>query len=196
MTEIPRSLSSDWIRTVAVALRERPDIDSMEALHELCERLVPLAWREDRPRLESFAAAGDAGRFRRHPLAVADAPRASALLIYWPPGHATLSHDHDGLPGIELVVDGALEVDEFVRIGDAAHPTLALSRSLYLGVGDAAVFSGETYVHRCRNLSATRAALSLHVYGGALDAYRTFVADAAGRYRAREEFARTDSSLG
>jgi hypothetical protein len=97
--------------------------------------------------------------------------------------------------GRELDVDGALEVDEFERIGDPARPALARTRSLSLGIGDAAVFSGDAYVHRCRNLSTMRAAVSLHVYGGVLDAYRAFLVDTAGRWRAQSERAGSDVPL-
>jgi len=192
MAHVPHLSNSDWIRAAVAALGERANPDSAAALESLRDRLVPLAFRDDRPRIENFAGDGDSGRFRRHPLPIASG--CSALVMYWPAGYATLPHDHAGLAGIELVIDGALQVDEFVRVGDGAQ--LALARSLYLGIGDAAVFAGDAYIHRCRNLSTTRAALSLHVYGGALDAYQAFLVDTAGRYRARAETARSDAPLG
>jgi hypothetical protein len=37
--------------------------------------------------------------------------------------------------------------------------------------------------------------VSLHVYGGVLDAYRSFLADAAGRYRLQSERASNDVAL-
>jgi|GEM_PF-1045629 len=190
-------IDAGWIGGVVTALRQR-ETASQAGLDALRDRLVALVNREDGPLAAAFAQAGDAAKFRRHPLAAAElAPiGCSALMMYWPKGYSTLPHDHAGLWGIELVIDGALQIDEFVRVGERARPTLALARSLYLGIGDAAVFSGDAYVHRCRNLSGTQAALSLHVYGGSLDAYRAFLVDTSGRYRTREEIARSDAAIG
>ena len=93
------------------------------------------------------------------------------------------------------MLDGALEVEEFALGGDPDAPALAPTRRLMLGAGDAATFSGRRYAHRCRNLSATRPALSLHVYGGELDRYRAFHADAHGGHRAQAQHARIDATL-
>lgn len=196
MTHEPVPNESAWIRRVVASLRETLSPDSEEALEALRNRLAPLAFGDGCPRAAGFAFDADARRrLRRHPLVVGEDSACSALVMVWPPGYSTLPHDHAGLWGIELVVDGALEVDEFVRIGDPARPALARTRSLYLGIGDAAVFSGDAYVHRCRNLSTTRAAVSLHVYGGILDVYRAFQVDAAGRWRAQSERAGSDVAL-
>jgi len=184
-----------WIRRVVAIVGEKPAPDSEAALEALRDRLAPLAFGEGCPRADAFSAGAGAERLRRHPLVVGEDSTCSALVMVWPPGYSTLPHDHSGLWGIELVIDGALEVDEFIRIGDPARPALARARSLYLGIGDAAVFSGDAYVHRCRNLSTTRPAVSLHVYGGVLDAYRSFLADAAGRYRLQSERASNDVAL-
>jgi len=200
MMQVPVANESDWVRSdwigrVVAALKDSGAPDSPASLQALRDRLVPLAWAAGCPRADAFVRAGDDERFRRHPLEIPEVPDCSALVMVWPPGYATLPHDHAGLWGIELVIDGALEVDEFIPVGSSSRPTLALARSLYLGLGDAAVFSGDAYVHRCRNLSTTRAALSLHVYGGVLDTYRSFLIDTSGRYRARAEIARSDATL-
>jgi cysteine dioxygenase type I len=196
MMQVPVANESDWIRRVAAALKDSAAPDSPAELQALRNRLVPLAWAKGCPHADAFALDGDGGRFRRHPLAVAGIPGSSALVMYWPPGYSTLPHDHAGLWGIELVIDGVLQIDEFLRVENPVRPALTLARSLYLGLGDAAVFSGDAYVHRCRNLSTTRAALSLHVYGGPLDAYNAFHADVSGGYRVQSEIARNDCVLG
>jgi len=72
---------------------------------------------------------------------------------------------------------------------------LSAQRTLMLGTGDAAVFSGRRYAHRCRNLSSTRPALSLHVYGGVLDRYHAFQTDARGGYHASAHHASVDATL-
>ena len=39
--------------------------------------------------------------------------RYTGLIMVWPPGYSTPIHDHDGLWGIEWVLQGALGVDDF-----------------------------------------------------------------------------------
>lgn len=95
-----------------------------------------------------------------------------AALIAWPPGHATPIHDHGGLWGVEVVLDGILELEAFALDGLEPVPDRAGSR--VLGHGDAGMFEGPGYAHRCRNLSTRQPALSLHVYGAELACYRAF----------------------
>ena len=126
--------------------------------------------------------AAGAHRYRRLSLRQPQGPDDYAvLLIAWPPGHATPIHDHDGLWGIELVLDGVLQVESFAI---AVAPSLQLvpRGTVPLGIGDHAAFSDRDYAHRCRNLSAQRPALTLHVYGGALKRYRAYDRDDAGRW--------------
>jgi len=146
----------------------------------LADALAPSPWWEGCP-VAADALAG-AGRYRRLSLR---RPQGSddyaVLLIAWPPGHATPIHDHDGLWGIELVLDGVLQVESFAI---AVTPSLQLvpRETTPLGIGDHAAFSDRDYAHRCRNLSVQRPALTLHVYGGALERYRAYDRDAAGRW--------------
>lgn len=90
-------------------------------------------------------------------------------------------HDHSQLWGIELVLDGALEVKEFMGT-QSAPIELQFNRSVILGAGDATTFVDPGYVHSCRNMSDTKAALSLHVYGGMLDNYQAFQRDMHGSF--------------
>jgi|SRR5690606_2261145 len=107
-----------------------------------------------------------------------------AALIAWPPGHATPIHDHDGLWGVEVVLDGVIEVEAFSLDGEVPVPDPGASR--VLGRGDAGMFEGAGYAHRCRNLSNRQPALSLHVYGGELGCYRGFERDERGRWTSVE----------
>lgn len=183
--------SRSWLDTVRrdlAILGEAPAIATIEALSV---RLAERALQIDAPR----ATAPEHDRYRRHLLAGGGDEGHSCLLIEWPAAHRTPIHDHAGLWGIELVLDGALEVEEFALGGDLDRPLLTRTRALMLGAGDAAVFTGRRYAHRCRNLSATRPALSLHVYGGVLDRYRAFQADPRGGHSARTQHARIDAAL-
>lgn len=138
--------------------------------------------------------AGQATPYRRIPLAGHPARGYEALLILWPPGHATPIHDHAGLWGLELVLDGVLEVEAF-SLALQPVPRLAARDCTVLGIGDHAAFSGADYAHRCRNLSAQQPALSLHIYGGALDAYRSFHRQDAGDWVSVEHRAQRELAL-
>jgi Cysteine dioxygenase type I. len=145
----------------------------------LADALASSPWWEGCPAADALAGAG---RYRRLSLRQPQgADGYAVLLIAWPPGHATPIHDHDGLWGIELVLDGVLQVESFAI---AVTPSLQLvpRQTTPLGIGDHAAFSDRDYAHRCRNLSVQRPALTLHVYGGALERYRAYDRDAAGRW--------------
>ncbi|MBA2078935.1 cysteine dioxygenase family protein [Rhodanobacter sp. PCA2] len=152
------------------------------AVAQLTRSLAHAAWWEGCPAGADVFPAGTPPRYRRislrEPLYADD---YSVLLIAWPPGHATPIHDHDGLWGLELVLDGILGVESYA-IEVTPSVRLAPRGVTPLGIGDHATFSDADYAHRCRNLSAQRPALSLHVYGGALRRYRAFDQDAQGRW--------------
>jgi cysteine dioxygenase type I len=180
-----------WLRSVLDAV-QRHQAGGRATLDDLGAELSHLAWSDLAPTARTFAAGEE--RFRRHPIAGAARLGCSALLMYWPPGHATLPHDHGGLWGIEVVLDGALHVEEFIR-ADSEAPTLHAGRCLYLGIGDVAVFHSQRYVHRCRNLSNATPTLTLNVYGGVLERYVAFDVDKRGVLTAETCPAPSDSLL-
>jgi len=114
-----------------------------------------------------------ASSYRRIPLTRRDAQAYEALLIAWPPGHATAIHDHGGLWGLVFVLDGVLDEEAFTVSADGG---LRLDRrgAAMAKVGDCLRVTDADYAHRCRNPSLERPALSLHIYGGWLDGYRGF----------------------
>lgn len=183
--------NTKWLHSVIGAIR-RYRSGGRATLDDLKAELSHLAWSDLAP--SASALAGDKDRFRRHPVAGTRELGCSALVMYWPPGHATLPHDHGGLWGIEVVLDGALQVEEYLRGGSETAPTLAKERSLYLGIGDAAAFESPRYVHRCRNLSNASPTLTLHVYGGVLERYAAFD-ETAGALRTEPRIAVSDTPL-
>lgn len=135
--------------------------------------LSQVATWSDCPQATTLSSASSASSYRRIPLGVGKAHSYEALLIVWPPGHVTPIHDHDGLWGMEFVLDGVLEVESF-QLCTAPPIHLERDHHVIVGVGDHIAFSQADYAHRCRNLSRKRQALSLHVYGGELNLYRSF----------------------
>lgn len=163
--------------------RIRASLDSV-AVHAEC------------PDPRDFYDPDDLRQYRRHLLWGDEDSPYSILLIKWPPDHVTPIHDHGGVWGIELVIDGALQVDEFTAADLAGTPTrLTPLRSLILGVCDSTAFSDPRYVHRCRNLSSRRPSLSLHVYGGMLAEFASFRETRPGRYLPERQQASLDDSV-
>jgi predicted metal-dependent enzyme (double-stranded beta helix superfamily) len=149
----------------------------------LAQALSAFAWRPGCPTADDLIDPATPQLYRRIPLLPAHARGYSALLIVWPAGYATPVHDHDGLWGLELVLDGVLEVEAFSL--EVKERTQLVSRgSTVLGLGDSATFSQADYAHRCRNFSAHRPALTLHVYGGELERFRAFATDHDGGWQA------------
>ena len=124
------------------------------------------------------------GRYRRIALHQGDS-RYEALLIVWPPNHETPIHDHDGLWGMEIVLDGVLEVEAF-DLSVQPSPALVSRGASVIGIGEQLAFSRADYAHRCRNLSAQRCTLSLHIYGGELNQYQSYHHDDAHGWHSQQ----------
>jgi Cysteine dioxygenase type I len=187
------AIAANWSRALRNVAEGLSGEITPKEVSDLRDGLTSLAWAEGCPRAASFFAGSETPRYRRQLIAAARDNAYTMLLIAWPPGYVTPLHDHAELWGIELVLDGALHVDEYFTDGDQAQPALQPHRSIMLGSGDSTVFIDPAYVHRCRNLSAHRPALSLHVYGGVLDHYQSFVTVSDGLYRIAQQQAQLDA---
>ncbi len=121
--------------------------------------------------------------------------RYTGLVMAWPAGHSTPIHDHAGLWGIELVLQGSLGVDDY-EIDPATGQPHFLGTTV-LEEGQSCAFEGTTgHAHRCTNLSGRRPAVTLHLYGGLLEDYRNFDLVEGGRYVALPAVARIEGSIG
>lgn len=149
----------------------------------ICQRLAESVRWADCPHSPQLASDVASAPYRRIVLSDGRPRGYEALVIAWPPGHVTPIHDHDGLWGLELVLDGVLQVDSFHLSED---PSIALNAedTIVAGVGDHVLFTDTSYAHQCRNFSRSSMALSLHVYGGELNSYRSFHHD-LGRWISR-----------
>jgi predicted metal-dependent enzyme (double-stranded beta helix superfamily) len=124
--------------------------------------------------------------------------RYTGLIMVWPAGYSTPIHDHAGLWGIEMVLQGALGVEDYelVDAGNGDVQPRFVGTTL-LEEGQSCAFLGTRgHAHRCANLSARRPAVTLHVYGGLLETYRNFDALRGGRYLAQPTVAKIDGRIG
>lgn len=124
--------------------------------------------------------------------------RYTGLIMVWPPGYSTPIHDHDGLWGIEWVLQGALGVDDFevVDRGDGYADTRFIGTTV-LDEGQSCSFLGtHGHAHRCSNLSSRRPAITLHLYGGLLEMYRNYESTRSGRIVAQPHIAGIDGHIG
>jgi predicted metal-dependent enzyme (double-stranded beta helix superfamily) len=124
--------------------------------------------------------------------------RYTGLMMVWPAGYTTPIHDHAGLWGIELVLQGALSVEDYELVDDGrGQPQPRFIGTTLLEEGQSCAFLGTAgHAHRCANLSARRPAVTLHVYGGMLETYRNFDPVRGGRFVAQPTIARIDGQLG
>ena len=124
--------------------------------------------------------------------------RYTGLIMVWPAGYSTPIHDHDGLWGIEWVLQGALGVDDFEVIdrGDGYADTRFIGTTV-LDEGQSCAFLGTRgHAHRCSNLSSRRPAITLHLYGGLLEMYRNYESTPDGRFVAQPSIAPIDGHIG
>ena len=124
--------------------------------------------------------------------------RYTGLIMVWPPGHVTPIHDHDGLWGIEWVLQGALSVDDYELVDDGSgHSQPRFVGTTLLEEGQSCAFLGTRgHAHRCSNLSARRPAITLHLYGGLLEMYRNYESTPDGRFVAQPSIAPIDGHIG
>jgi len=124
--------------------------------------------------------------------------RYTGLIMVWPPGHSTPIHDHDGLWGIEWVLQGALSVDDYelVDTGNGSAQPRFVGTTL-LEEGQSCAFLGtQGHAHRCSNLSPRRPAITLQLYGGLLEMYRNYESTRGGRFVAQPSMALIDGQIG
>jgi predicted metal-dependent enzyme (double-stranded beta helix superfamily) len=160
-------LLETWRREIAAVLqRHQPQLPSN--LDDLCNALRAVTDATDSRR--ALASRAEEARTAYRRWLVAEGDGYSAILIGWPPSYHTPVHDHDGLWGIELVLCGALHVDEFRLVTGKPEEV----RALDLKSDGAAIFDDAAYAHACSNPSADAPALSLHVYGGPLLSYAVY----------------------
>ncbi|MEW6742188.1 MAG: cysteine dioxygenase family protein [Planctomycetota bacterium] len=93
--------------------------------------------------------------------------RYTALVMTWPPSHATPLHDHAGMWCVEVVVQGLMHVRRFELQEQASNLyRFAEVENITAGVGSAGSLIPPTDYHILGNCLADRVSITLHVYGG------------------------------
>ncbi len=98
------------------------------------------------------------------------------LLLNWAPGAASAIHDHGGQHCWMLVLDGTLDVDDYVRLDAGEVPGVAEVKwrdSRRLRSGDMDLRSGRFDLHRV-SAPAKGKAVSLHLYAGPLQEFLVY----------------------
>ena len=96
----------DWIRSLRLRIGALPQDPGPGDIENLLDRLTPVAWLAGCPDTQSIDVSHLPRRYRRHLVAGGNDDGHTALLIAWPPGYQSPVHDHAGLWGIELVLQG------------------------------------------------------------------------------------------
>lgn len=119
---------------------------------------------------EWLKPAGD--RYARRLLHLDRARRYSVLAMVWDQGQGTALHDHGGTWCVECVYQGRIEVTSYsVRGGDPDSGVVQFTpeHTVIAGVGEAGALIPPFEYHILKNAGSTPA-VTLHVYGGELNA--------------------------
>lgn len=111
----------------------------------------------------------------------------------WAPGQGSPLHDHAGLWGVEIVVDGVMNETLFRLVERDADGRYRFERGMHRvsGRGTVGVLIPPLEYHDFGNAGES-AAHSLHVYGGDLKSAQSFAEDADGWWSARRVDLRYD----
>ena len=99
----------------------------------------------------------------------------TVVAMVWGPSQATALHDHSGLWCVEGVIQGRIRVDQYdlvERSGDLFRFTL--QDSVEAGVGSAGCLIPPFEYHTIANALADEPSITLHVYGGEMEACSIF----------------------
>jgi predicted metal-dependent enzyme (double-stranded beta helix superfamily) len=132
-------------------------------------------------------------RYARRLLHLDPARRYSVLAMVWDQGQGTALHDHGGTWCVECVYQGRIEVTSYsIRGGDPESGVVqfAPERTVIAGVGEAGALIPPFEYHLLRNATSLPA-VTLHVYGGELNACHIFEPVEGGWRRRYRELAYT-----
>ena len=106
------------------------------------------------------------------------------IAITWAPGQVSTVHDHGDTWGVESVLRGRLEVNDYrLKAQHRALSELEVTGCDELKPGDVINLLPPHDLHQCRNPSADDVVVSLHVYGKHLQHVKRYTQVEANLYR-------------
>jgi predicted metal-dependent enzyme (double-stranded beta helix superfamily) len=110
--------------------------------------------------------------------------RFVVVAMTWAPGQTSTLHDHAGLWGVEVVVQGTMRETAFrlVERGDDGRYRFRRESDGLASPSSVGILLPPLEYHEVCNVS-TQTAHTVHVYGGPLDHCRRFLAEADGWWR-------------
>ena len=119
--------------------------------------------------------------------------RFSILGMTWAPGQETPLHDHAGRWCVEVVVEGEMQVINFRLLHEDAHGRCRFTRCETIGATRHS--SGgliPPFEHHIFRNAGTRAAHTLHIYGGLMETCAIFEPAAGGFWQRKQKDLRCD----
>lgn len=109
--------------------------------------------------------------YARHLLHSDQDGRFSVIAMIWGPGQATPLHDHGDLWCVEGLLEGSIEVCMYNHKGSQADGTEIFEEAscVYPGCGETGHLIPPEDHHIIRNVSSTKTAITIHVYGGDME---------------------------
>ncbi|MEM7221971.1 MAG: cysteine dioxygenase family protein [Pseudomonadota bacterium] len=157
--------------------------DCVEAMAPLLHRLITGA--RDFLKPEHFRPAP--GHYARNAVHVDEAGGPSLYALVWTPGQWTPIHDH-GTWGVVGVIRGVLEERSFIRVDtdQESDSGIDLRRGspILLGEGTVTTFvPNPDHIHKAGVPEGRAPAVSLHLYGRAMNAFHVYDLAAGTRQR-------------
>lgn len=108
----------------------------------------------------------------------------SVIAMTWGPGQGTPIHDHSGMWCVEGVWAGCIEVVSYEPVErDGDRVRFDNVGSIVAGCGSAGSLIPPHEFHTIRNIDATNAAVSVHIYSGAMTECNMYIDDEDGWHR-------------
>lgn len=114
--------------------------------------------------------------YSRHSLYRDPLNRFEVLALVWPPGVSTSLHDHDGTWGIEGVLSGTIQVDNFVKVRTLPNGCVKLRHTDTMRLGSAS--TGQLLPPADCHIITTignSQSITIHVYGKQLKQFTVFI---------------------
>lgn len=163
---------------------QQPDTESItQSIKQgLCSLISEGAFR-----LPEYVHTDCKDHYARRLLHRSDEHGYSVVAMTWGPGQGTPLHDHAGLWCVEAVCDGRIRVKQYeLQEAERGRYRFSDEGEVEAGVGTAGCLIPPHEYHTIANACGEDCAVSLHIYGGDMEACNTYEPVGNGWYT-REE---------